>query len=539
LNGLAVETRSILARRVSDATPVRVEVIFSPEVDLPSDLRPCARRLREILRSFATAAPGFGVRHVRTTGLGSADLTALARDGVLPFELAAGEDAGPAPKNLFASIVLRGDSRRESLSFPDPQSFEHVEFRLAAAIERLFGARRARVAVVASAPRLSPAEALEYQKKGLFAPGGSDVFGEARALLDEHDFAVSELDPTQTEAPAGTDLLLCLQPRRDAGPVLAAAAGQLSRGGAVLVAGQHFTLRSRRALDSGMTLGLWPEPQYDDLDRLYLPKIGIDLVREVLLDDLHGASDVATQVARERGKFSSVRERAASPLFVRAVPGGFDPASPIVRGISELLLSCPSRLRWDAERLARQGIEARALIWTSERAWSLDWKGGDLPPELVLGSGGAVSIGRVPLAALFEGTFPPPSIDPALPTISDHVGDPSVKPASSSGRLLLVGCSEMFRDGEISAPGRDNARFLLNAAAWLALPADLAAILARRSAPPGLGFVGPASRIVWRVLVLVAGPATILAFGFWSVRRRAARAARRAVGSGEKAAETA
>jgi hypothetical protein len=504
-NRLAAETRAILDRRVSRESPAELDVLFSPESSLPRSLRPGARRLAEVLREIAAAAPDLEIRRPRTSELGSAERATLAREGVLPLET-----AGDEAVRFYASVVCRRGGRSEVLSFPDPAGLEHAEYRIAAAIERLCGGRKPRVAVVASAPRLSPAESLEYQKKGLFAPGGVDVFGEARALLDGHEFAVTQLDPAKPELPPDVEALICLQPRRDAGPVVAAAAELLARGGGVLLAAQHHSVRSRRTLASGMRLALWPEPQYDDLDRLYLPTLGVDLAREIVLDDLYGTADVVTQVEREPARFQDVRERAASPLFVRAVPEGFDRDSPIVRGISELVLPCPSRLSWDAAELGRRGLAAHPLISTSGRAWSLDWKGGDLPDPLRLGVQGSAPIGRAALAALFEGTFPPSSTEAPAP--------PTPKP----GRLLLFGCSDVFRNSAVSAPGTDNAQLLLNGAAALSLPADLGAILARRAVSPSLGYLGPLARILARIFAVGAGPLAILALG-WRFSRRSRR----------------
>jgi ABC-type uncharacterized transport system len=509
-NELGAETRAILSRHVSKGSPARLDVVFSPASSLPSALQPGAARLAEVLRELAAAAPDLEVQSLRTGDLDSAGLAALAREGVLPIEPAREEREGE-PRRFFASLVCRMGGRTEVLSFPDATGLEHAEYRIAAAIERLSGAKKPRVAVVASAPRLTPAESLEYQKKGLFAPGGVDVFGEARALLDGHDFAVTQLDPSKPETPPDLDALICLQPRRDAGPVVVAAASMLARGGGVLLAAQHHSVRSRRTLASGMRLALWPEPQYDDLDRLYFPKLGVELAPEVVFDDLHGSADVVTHVEREPSKFQEVKERAASPLFVRAVPEGFDRSSPVVRGLSEIVLPCPSRLSWDAAELARRGIAARALISTSERAWSLDWKGGDLPQDLRAGA--SASIPRAPLAVLFEGTFPPPSIDPALPPVEETA-------PSRPGRLLFLGCSDVFRNGAVSARGSDNAQLLLDGAASLALPADLAALLARRAAAPSLGYLGPLERILARFVLVAAGPLAILLLGWRLARRR-------------------
>ncbi len=495
-NGLAAETRAILGRRVLESDPVQVELVFS------ADGARTSRRVRETVGAFAAAAPALEIAHVRASLLRAEELSALARDGVLSQ---GSIDARGTPR--FASVLFRARGRTEALSFPDAESAEHVEFRLAAAIERLRGARKARVAVAASSPRLSPAEALEYQKQGLFAPGGSDVFGEARARLAENDFAVLELDPEKPDVRPDTDALLCFQPRRDAEPLISAVAAQLARGGGALLAAQHFDVRSRRTFASGMALALWPQAQFADVERGYFPGIGIELVRDLVLDELHGTDEVATQVEASPRRFEIVRERAASPLFVRATAAGFDASAPMLRGVSELLLPCPSRLRWDAGALQGHGIAARAIVSTSSRAAAREWKGGDLPEDLSPSGAGAQPLAAAPLAAVFEGTFPPPG---------NGAGS-----ASAAGRLVFVGCSAMFRDGELSAPGRDNAQFLLNATGGLALPADLAAILARRSVAPALGLVEPLARVLWRVLVVGAGPALILAFLALRARRSA------------------
>jgi hypothetical protein len=507
-HGLAVETRALLARCSAGTERIGIERVFSPDADLPPGLRAGARSLRELTAALARASTAVEVRARSTRRLDSAGLADLARDGVLPLDA-----ASPA----FASLIVRRGAAVETLSFPEPSSFEHAEFRIAGAIERSLGARRARIAVGAGAPRLTPAEALEYQRQGLFAPGGADRFGEARALLEENDFLVRSLEAEKPEVPPGTDALVCLQPRRNAEPLIAAAAQELARGGRVLIAAQHFSVRSRRLKGAGMALALWPDPQYDDLDRFYFGAAGIGFPREVVLDDLHAALDVATQVEDERGSFRIARERAASPLFVRAVPEGFDRSSPVLRGIGELVLPCPTRIAWDEAKLAASGLSARALVSTSRRTRTFAWKGGDLPPGLLDGQGGEPT-GPVQVAALFEGTFPPPSIDPSL-----HAPPATEPEGTKRGRLLLLGCSDVFRDGEVSAPDRDNAQLLLGSVASLALPADLAAILARRSVPPALGLVSPSARVLWRVLATAAGPVLVLAAAFAASRRRRER----------------
>ena len=60
----------------------------------------------------------------------------------------------------------------------------HLDFLVAAALRRLTDGRAPVVAAISDIPRLSPAEALEdYQRQGLSAPQGEDVYSRAKALL--------------------------------------------------------------------------------------------------------------------------------------------------------------------------------------------------------------------------------------------------------------------------------------------------------------------------------------------------------------------
>jgi hypothetical protein len=96
------------------------------------------------------------------------------------------------------------------------------------------------------------------------------------------------------------------------------------------------------------------------------------------------------------------------------------------------------------------------------------------------------------------------------------------------GRLLLAGCSEMFKDSRLYAPEARADRLLLNAVAAAALPPELAALAGRRRVAPGLGYVSVRRRLALR-LAVTAGPPLLLLLagaGRWRLwRRRSARGA--------------
>jgi len=93
----------------------------------------------------------------------------------------------------------------------------------------------------------------------------------------------------------------------------------------------------------------------------------------------------------------------------------------------------------------------------------------------------------------------------------------------------------MFKNHRLLAPGFRADHLLLNSVAALALPSDLAAVASRRPVTRGFDYLEPASRLEWRLFVLLSGPALFCLLGaaFWlssarSARARAARLSRKA-----------
>lgn len=523
-NSLADGMRAVLAGRARPERPVSVRLIFSPDGDLPPEMRPLVRGARDLVRAMSRASPDVSASDVDTATASEAVLAGVRRERVT-----SSTDEVTTVRRIYCAIEVSRGGRTERLVFPSVESFNHLEFRLAFALDRLSRERRVKVAFAADTPRLSPAEAqMEYEKKGLFAPSRGDAYGNARALLEQNDFEIAAVDPEKPDVPQGSDLLVWLQPRRDVKPMLTQAVERLAGGGKVLIAAQHYVVRSQKRAKNDFSPSWWPEPQFCDLDVLYFPRIGIELRREVLLDDRYGTLPVDTKIQGEE-RAQIVREQATSPLFIRASAASFDPESPIVRGLSDPLMPCANRIVWDGPKTVAAGMRGVPLVFSSERTWIEAWTGGDLPESILRGphseSGVARDsgyIGRQPLAVLFHGSFPRPWIDEKLAPRPEKVIEDDLS-TSSDGTLLFIGCSEMFQDGRLRLPGYRHDRFLLQGVAGLCLPDDLASILAHRREQPGFDDVEPRTRLWLRAFVLGAAPVALLAFGLvWQIARRRA-----------------
>ena len=314
--------------------------------------------------------------------------------------------------------------------------------------------------------------------------------------------------------PADVDVLLWMQPRRDSGPILLLLSQHLARGGKAIVAMQHFNIQQRQYRGSGFQTVYWPQPQFQDLDR-YLQLFGVEQLREVLFDRTQSHLDLETQVNR-----TAVREydpqKVALPFLIRAVGQHYDRTSPITRHLGDLLFIWGNRFVLQPAELSSAGITAQTLISTSPQAWAYPWQGGWLPPEVFAPQ--TYLPGPQPLVALLTGPFPEVAFTESEDSraVLQRVGE---RP-QQAGALLLIGSSEMFKNEHLSAPGFQHDQFLLNAVAYNAYGAELAALQARRPTLRGFAFQSAESKRLWRVFVVGAGPLLFLAYALYRRARR-------------------
>ena len=451
-----------LVQLARECAPVQATLYASGDAELPAEYRGELRGLRE---SLGRLLP-FSERRIE-----AADAPA---HGLHALRVSSHQDETTIVRTIVASLVLEHADRRETLEFPERSSFDDFAFRLGFALERLRTGKAVHIAAACDRPRLSPAEArLSYESKKLFAPSAGDVYGRARAILAQHDF---EIEPIASEKPVPAqpaELFLWLQPRRDIEPLRAELERTLARGGKALVAAQHYVVRPRARAEHGSEPAWWPEPQLCDLERGWPASAGVELVREVFLDELSTSAELDETIDREAGGRRLARTSGANPLLVRA-------ASPL----GELVLPFANRIR------LAPGIAARTLVSSSARCWSLEWKGGDLS------------------AALFR------------PEGQELLGPQAL--AVGTDTFTLIGCSTMFQDAWIEREGCENARFLVQCAARLTLPARVAGLLEHRVVQPVLPWIAPEHRSVLRAGTIAAAPLClcVCALGWKFARRR-------------------
>ena len=509
-NSLADETFGHLRAQAG----LQAELIVSPKSVMPRSLKGLEDRLASILEDA-----GIDVEIIYPEKLTAAQRQRLQAEGLKSFEVEGVKRDTVATYQIWSALRLRLADEIALIPQLDEQTFSHLDFLLVAALRRLDG-RAPLLCVISDLPRLSPAEALEdYQKKGLSAPQGADVYGSLKRLLERYGYRVQHVNPRYPQLEPTADAVLWLQPRRDSGDIILQLGDYLAAGGHAVVAMQHFNIQQRQYRGVGFETVYWPQPQFQDFDR-YLRLVGVEQVREVLMDRTRHHMQIDTQVNR-----SAVREydpqQVALPFLIRAVGAHFSATSPMTRQLGDLSFIWGNRFRLDMQALTAAGFDADVLVETSDQAWAFDWKGGWLPPEIFTST--HYLEGRQSLAVNLSGPFPPVEFverEDRTVLATRPRGD------GPAGSLTLIGCSELFKNDHLSAAGFDHQQFLLNAVAAAALDPQMAALQARRGKVRGFAFVEPSSKLWWRLGVTGAAPMALLLFGLlrWRRSTRASRA---------------
>lgn len=536
VNDLAPHTLE-LAREATRSAPVEIEVFVSSSASLPPDLRSRLPELDRVLDGLERAAGArLAIRRVPVLDLSSAERDALASEGIEEVRLTTRDEEVTTVRRVTCALRLTRAAQSTVVVLEDARAFDALEFRVAFALWKLETGAHPTIAFASDLPRLTAAEAYEqYQQKGLFAPGGADVHALARSLVERSGFRIAQIDPSSPELPEETALFLWLQPRRPSGAILERFVRHLVGGGKAMLALQLYRVRSEQHRGRAFEHVHWPEPQFPDVHQVYFPDLGLELRRDVLFDERSLALEVESQIGGLAERRGLARESSALPFQIRASSACFARGSTITKNLGDQAFVSPSLLVLDASKLAAHGLAVETLMTTSERTWTTDWSGGTLASESLAGpprsgDGAPLFRGPAPLAVRVSGSFPVPSellrlaTDEPTPLERDSVPWPD----PAAGELLLVACSDIFRDARLADPELRADRFLLQSVASLALPPELAEIAAHRPYASGLPWIDPDERLRWRAIVLGSGPLLVLLAGVaWRVARRLSKAVAR------------
>ncbi|MCC6406019.1 MAG: Gldg family protein [Planctomycetes bacterium] len=413
-----LDPRAERAMRELDSDVVATLVLSGPN-ELPSSERGLERELVELLERLADASSG-RFRWQRVEPERSPELADwIAAQGVTPFSLREVRSDAFAERSVFASLVLSYGAHGKRVI--------HAISRARLADLPLLVAQELAELVRPSRPRVVLAGAASTRELEAELAKGADVV--------RVDLAGGE------PIPAGTPLVLWIEPERANDAVVAALTRAIDGGTNVVLAGggldaQGLPARSREALAA--------------LAAQFGARVGVEIVRD---DSAVSQSSRATL-----GNELAVASIASDQDFrlLGSQPNG------------TLAFRAPSALLTDASKLVERGLEARVLASSGARAWREE---PDRPAS-------SPQRGRQALAL--------------------HLAPRD----GWSGSLVVFGSGSPFEDGAfepIEFAHRNLARALL---ASLADSARVARVRAHAHAAEALPPLSPAERLRWRALVI-------------------------------------
>ncbi|MGA1197243.1 MAG: Gldg family protein, partial [Candidatus Latescibacterota bacterium] len=311
---------------------IKADLIIPTRASLPSALKPIEKTVTQTLKKL-----DIPITLRRPETLTPQDRARLGALGIKPFELQAIQDDQQISQWILSSLLIHKPGAAAVIPRLDEKTIDHLEYHLLTAELRLNQGKTPHIALISEPPRLSPAEAFEYHQQQLTPPKGADVFREIQTLLRTYGYRVTYINPREPIFPPDADLIVWMQPRRDATKLTELFSQYLALGGNGLVALQHFNIQQSQYRGSGFQTVYWPQPQYQDLNP-YLEPLGLGQIREVLLDETKSRLSLETQINR-----TAVREFEAQevtlPFLIRAVGPYFNAQSPNTRQLGDQLFN--------------------------------------------------------------------------------------------------------------------------------------------------------------------------------------------------------
>lgn len=545
-------------------TPVQVKLYITPKSEMPTGMTSLEQDISDKLDELRVASGGniqFTVVHLEVANV-IQDQRSLAEEedeedeekaleermldkGVQPFSVQIMSEDQVTNKLIYSSMGIGYKDKKEEI-IPQimPQRLPELEYLLVSTIYKLTREKRPVVALVAptEAVNIPPQMRQIYQQMGQRIPETEDPYEMLELLLayEKYDFRRVDLTP-QSPMPDEYDTLVVINPRslndRQRWEINRA----LVQGKSVVMAVQNYEW------DYSVTRGGISPNKRDETPQVneLLEHYGITVDEDILMDNNH----VALRVQSGGNSLLSMLQGGQPvklPMHMLLNNSSMDQETSITARLSSIFYLWGTALTIDEEKLAENGLEAKILMSTSEQAWKVAANAPLTSQSIKKPSDG---LEQFPVMALVRGQFPdayegkarpawpiprptPGQMPPPPPP--DEADAEPVTPAP--GKLVLIGCSEMFRKNFLQSAG--NMDLFLNSVDAVTLGDDLVNVRGRKPIDRAIDMPSTGTRRWWKVvnytfsstIIAVLGIATAL------LRRRSRNAYTMAYATGAYAA---
>jgi ABC-type uncharacterized transport system involved in gliding motility auxiliary subunit len=402
--------------------------------------------------------------------------------GVEPFSVNVQGEASASSQLIYSSLgVAYAEKDEEIIPYVIPQNLPELEYRLVSTIYKLTQEKLPKVVIVApsEAVNIPPQLRAMYEQQGMQIPQSRDLFSSLTRILQSEKYEVERVEFSKDQPlPEDFDTLVILNPR-DLTERHHWEINRALRGGkSVVLAVQQYLWDYRPTRDRIQVTRSSENPNVNP----FLENLGLGINENTLMDVN------AVGIGIPMGLF---QQELSLPLHMIVPSENMNADSAITSNLGTILYFWGSALDIDNAKLDELGLEHNVLITTSNRAW-LETAEPTTPDFSFEEPSDASSRQAYPVAVRVKGQFPDafegkerpewpepmqqPGQPPMPPTEEEGPAEP-VEPAP--GELILMGCSEPFKDDYLRVAGGSNLQLLFKMVDGVTLKESIANIRAR------------------------------------------------------------
>ncbi len=528
--------------------PVQVNVYISPQESMPTAMKDLEQNVRDKLEEMKISAGGklnYKTIYLDVSNLFSDQDEMFAPEkkkneteeetverrlldkGVKPFNVRAISQDEVTNKLVYSSIgVAYKDKPEEIIPQVVPENIQELEYRIVSTVYKLTRSKSPVVALVApkEAINIDPQMRQMLQQMGQQIPQSEDPYIYLEEVLRQEKYDVRRVDLTKdSPLPEEYDTLVVVNPRslndRQRWEINRA----LRSGKSVVLAVQNYEWEYR-ATPRGNTVSKREEkPEINPLIESY----GLKVSEDILMDEnsvtlnVQGGGDLLSQLVGQPFKL---------PMHILVTHESMDQETSITNRLPAVFYLWGTHIELNEQKLKELGFTYKPLMFTSEKAWTvpgnekLSAKSFE-PPSLT-------SRKKYPLMVMVEGQFPdafagkerpswpkpqPRPGEPVPPDDSEpEAPAPNIEPKPS--KLILLGCSELFRKNFLQAGNLD---LFLNCVDAVSLTEDLVNVRGRKPIDRTIEKPTDNQKMFWRTVNYTLSNAIVICVGLavYFVRR--------------------
>jgi len=510
-------------------TPVQLRVYITPRDKMPTGMKDLEQDIVDKLEEMRVASNGrveystiyLDVANAYTDPMAALDEEEeskgeeevierrMLEKGVQPFNVQAMSRDEITSRLVYSSIGIGYKDRAEEI-LPQivPQSLEELEYRLVNTIHKMTRDTAPVVALVApmEAVNIDPQMRQILMQMGQPIPESDDPYEYLQQVLEFEKYQVERVELTkESPLPEEYDTLAVINPRalneRQRWEINRA----LHSGKSVIMAVQNYQW-DYRPTPQGLTVSRRDEnPGVNEL----LENFGLGVSTDILMDvnkvplSIQSGGNTLQDLLRGPQQLNL-------PMHILVNNSSMAEDTAITNRLSSLFYLWGTALEIDEGKLGEHGLNAKVIMETSDRAWSV-------PSTEQLTSFDEPQSGErraFPLMAVVKGQFPdayadaerpawpkaqPPSQfgQPPVPEDDGEPEPPAAPVEAHPGELILLGCSESFRKNFLRDANLD---LFLNSVDAVTLNENLALVRGRKPINRVIDRPSDGTKSFWRAV---------------------------------------